>query len=94
MGDNKWLEKARAKARALGVTRLERSPVAGKKLRAFVDGKAVDFGDASFEDFLTHGDSARRADYRRRHGAIRTKSGKRAVDIRGTPAWLSYNVLW
>ena len=41
-----------------------------------------------------HGDSRRRADYRRRHGAQRCEDGTPCVERLYSPAWFSYNFLW
>lgn len=57
-------------------------------------GKKINFGSRGMQDYLDHKDSKRREAYRKRHSAIKTKSGKRAIDIKGSPAWLSFNLLW
>ena len=41
-----------------------------------------------------HGDPARRASYRRRHGAQKCKDGTLCVKRRYSPAWFSYHFLW
>ena len=41
-----------------------------------------------------HGDSRRRADYRRRHGAQRCEDGTPCVERLYSPARFSYNFLW
>ena len=41
-----------------------------------------------------HNDSRRRKNYRKRHSAILTKSGKPAYQVKYSPSWFSYHFLW
>jgi hypothetical protein len=75
----------------------------GKKLMVEVQGKTIHFGNTSYQHYKdktgiwsskNHNDSKRRASYRARHGAIKLKSGKRAVDDPTKPAYHSWHVLW
>lgn len=43
---------------------------------------------------MDHLDKKRRENYRKRHGAILTSTGKRAVDVKYSPAWFAWNYLW
>ncbi len=83
--------------------RFVRGPGNYKYTAVLSDGRRVNFGDRRYQHFkdriglwrsLDHGDRKRRANYRRRHGAIRTSDGKRAVDVKHSPAWFSYRYLW
>ena len=65
-----------------------------KKYYLLLDGEKIYFGASGYEDFLDHGDVFRRELYRKRHGAIFTKNGIRAIDIKYSPAYLSYYLLW
>ena len=65
--------------------------------------KRVNFGDKRYEQYhdkiglyskLDHNDKVRRANYRKRHSAIRKKDGRRAIDVKYSPAWFSYHYLW
>ena len=67
------------------------------------DGRRVSFGDRRYQHYkdriglwkaLDHNDRKRRANYRKRHAAIRTNDGRRAIDIKYSPAWFSYRYLW
>lgn len=58
------------------------------------DGKKINFGAKGMSDYLEHKDKKRREAYIKRHSAIKTKNGKRAIDIKGSPSWLSLNLLW
>ncbi len=53
--------------------------------------KSMGGGQWSHKD---HHDSTRRASYRARHGAIKTKSGGLAYKKQYSPAWFSYYYLW
>lgn len=41
-----------------------------------------------------HGDASRRAAYRARHGGVKTSKGKKAVNVKYSPAWFSLKYLW
>jgi hypothetical protein len=41
-----------------------------------------------------HGDKDRRKNYRARHKGMLTKSGKKAIAVKYSPAWFSYYYLW
>lgn len=57
-------------------------------------GKVVNFGQIGYEDYLDHRDKVRRANYRKRASGLILKSGKRAIDVKGSAAYLSYHLLW
>ena len=72
-------------------------------------GKKVSFGAKGYEHYKDwvpkrlggkrwshkdHMDSKRRKNYRRRHGSIRLKDGRKAVNVKYSPAWFSYWYLW
>lgn len=67
-----------------------------KKFAAIFPGAArpVYFGAKGYSDFLQHRDERRRASYRARAAGARLADGSRAIDRYGSPAWLSYNLLW
>lgn len=81
-----------------------------KKYTAILpDGKRVNFGDRRYQHYKDvvpkrlgggiwskkdHLDRERRKNYRRRHGALKCKNGKKCISIRYSPAWFSYYFLW
>lgn len=70
------------------LSRVMRSPLATKKLRAvWADGTHTDFGAAGYSDYTLHKDAARRARYRTRHARDR-------LDDPRTPGALSWYLLW
>ena len=65
--------------------------------------KTVPFGHQKYQHYhdkiglysrLDHNDPERRRRYRQRHSAIKLKNGKRAIDVKYSPAWFSYHYLW
>jgi len=79
----------------------------GKKLMVVVEKggkkKTIHFGDNSMQQFKDktgiwkskdHGDSARRKNYRSRHGGILKKDGSKAINDPMSPAYHSYRILW
>jgi len=95
--DNPHLEAVRARARELfpGMVVVP-AMSATKKYAAVFPGvlRPVYFGQRGAEDYLSHGDEERRASYRARAEGQLRSDGRRAIDVIGSPAWLSYNLLW
>lgn len=56
--------------------------------------RLLHFGDSTMSDYTKHGSAKRRASYKARHGAIKTKSGKPAHKDKLQAAYWSWNVLW
>lgn len=80
-----------------------------KYIAIFPDGKRVAFGDRRYEHYrdqvprdlggqrwkhLDHEDEQRRWSYRRRHSAIKDKSGVPYHEKRYSPSWFSWYFLW
>ena len=82
------------KARRLGATELRPSWRAGKKYAVLYGGSWIHFGATGYQDFTEHKDPARRANYRRRHGAIKVKDGRLAYTVPTSPAFWSWHLLW
>lgn len=84
----------------------ERARNPNKKYRAVLaDGSGVEFGSSKYQHYedrtplklyshLDHKDKIRRYNYRQRHGAIMTKTGIPAINVKYSPAWFSYYYLW
>lgn len=56
--------------------------------------KIIEFGARGYSDYTKHEDPERRKNYHKRHGAIRLKNGKRAVDDKFQAAYWSAKKLW
>jgi hypothetical protein len=65
--------------------------------------RIVQFGDKRYQHYkdkiglfthLDHNDPVRRRSYRIRHGSIKLKNGRRAIDVKYSPAWFSWHFLW
>jgi len=82
------------RALRLGATELRPSARKGKKWAVLYQGKYIHFGATGYEDYTQHKDPARRANYRRRHGAIKLKDGRLAYTVKSSPAFWSWNLLW
>ena len=90
-------------------TRFEKAAGIAKYVAALPDGRRIAFGDSRYEHFRDavpkslggkiwsskdHLDTARRKAYRSRAEGQRTATGKRAIDVKFSPAWFSYHFLW
>lgn len=73
------------------------------------DGTKVNFGHRDYQQYRDsvpknmgggiwshkdHNDQARRDNYRSRHSGVKTKSGKKAYQVKYSPSWFSYHFLW
>lgn len=83
-----------ARARELGADDLQPSWRKTKKWAVLYQGRWVHFGALGYSDFTQHKDPVRRADYRRRHGAILTKKGVPAHKVKSQAAYWSWTLLW
>ena len=82
------------RARQLGATALRRSWRQGKKFAILYEGRWIHFGSTKYDDYTVHRDEKRRASYRARHGAIKTKDGRLARTVKTSPAYWSWELLW
>ena len=88
------MDSLQRKALRLGGSELRPSRRATKKWAVLYEGKWINFGATGYQDFTDHRDPARRANYRRRHGAIKLKDGRLAYTVPTSPAFWSYNLHW
>jgi hypothetical protein len=88
--------RARARELAPGVVIVPAPEGSPKKYAAVFPGvrRPVYFGARGYSDFVAHRDERRRAAYRARAEGARLADGTRAIDRYGSPAWLSYYLLW
>ena len=88
--------RARARELAPGVAIVPAPETSPKKYAAIFPGaqRPVYFGARGYSDYVEHRDERRRASYRARAAGARLADGTRAIDRYGSPAWLSYNLLW
>ena len=82
------------KARLLGASELRTSWRQGKKFAVNYQGKWIHFGAVGYEDFTTHRDLTRRANYRKRHSAVRLKDGRLAYQVKTSPSFWAWHLLW
>lgn len=67
----------------------------GKKLRlTLMDGSRIDFGAKGSQTYLEGASEAKKRAFQSRHSKIRLKDGSRAIDMKYSPAWLSWHILW
>lgn len=83
----KSAEKALQKSYGKSVELLESTRKDKKFMVISPEGKRVHFGQKGYQDWLTHRDPKRRANFR-------SRNAKWADAEKWTPAHLSYNVLW
>lgn len=65
-----------------------------KKLMLNMDGKIIHFGAKGSNTYIEGAPIEKRNAYRARHQKIFLKDGRRAIDVKYSPAWLSYYILW
>lgn len=92
-----------------GIEKFVRGPKQYKYTAILKNGTKVNFGHKSYQQYKdsvpvsmggglytskNHGDEKRRASYKARHSGVKTKGGKRAIDVVHSPSWFSYHFLW
>jgi hypothetical protein len=65
-----------------------------KKIKVVIDGKTIHFGEKYSTSYLEGAPEHVRDAYRARHSKIFLKDGRQAVNVKYTPAYLSYWILW
>lgn len=86
MSINYDLKKAQENAKKIGFT-VKPSTRKSKKLDVYKDEKKIaSIGDPRYADFTKHGDEKRRERYHSRF--------KRCIDVKDSPCYLSYYILW
>lgn len=58
------------------------------------EGKLIHFGAENSTTFLEGASKEKRKSYRARHSKIILKDGRRAIDVKYSPAFLSWHLLW
>jgi len=58
------------------------------------NGKKIHFGDDRYEDYLTHQDTKRRTQYRKRASKIKDKKGNLTYKDKNSANFWSYQLLW
>jgi hypothetical protein len=88
------MESLKQQAIKLGATDLKVSTRKGKKYMVKYDNKWIHFGASGYQDYTTHKDEKRRANYRARHSKIKLKDGRLAYKVKTQASYWSYNLTW
>lgn len=90
------LNKVKAKAKKLKIEgEIYLSDRKNKKLKILTpSNKWVHFGAKNSTTFIEGASEKKRNSYRARHSKIILKDGRRAIDVKYSPAFLSWNLLW
>eukprot|EP00050_Salpingoeca_kvevrii_P004170 m.245166 g.245166 ORF g.245166 m.245166 type:complete len:100 (-) comp10956_c1_seq5:301-600(-) len=89
------LRAVRARAAEHGL-KVQLSPRKGKRFMFSVPGtgRTTHFGSDTHENYLVHGDERRRQNFRRRMEGILDGEGNAAYEVKYSPAWAAYWLLW
>lgn len=99
----KYINKVKARIRRLGLdpTRLSISNRKDKKyMYELPNNKKIHFGAYGLNDYVMYlhdGNpeaNIRRKAYQSRHEKVMLKNGVKAIDVKFSPAWFSWHVLW
>lgn len=90
------LADARKKAKALKIVGTLQLATNEKKKLVLIrpNGPSVNFGLKGSKTFLEGASEQKKSAYLARHNKILLKDGRRAVDVKYSPAWLSKRILW
>lgn len=65
-----------------------------KKIMVIIDGRKIHFGAKNSNTFIEGANKQKRDAFKARHSKVLLKDGSRAIDLKYSPAWFSYYVLW
>lgn len=88
------MKKLYTRALKRGAKDFKKSTRKGKKWMVLYNSNWVHFGAKGMSDYTIHQDKERRKRYRKRHGAITDKTGKKAYLNKNNPAYWSWFLLW
>lgn len=88
------MDQLRKKAIKLGASDLVESTRKNKKYTVVYEGKEIHFGDSRYQDWRSHKDPIRRANYLKRARGIRDKDGKLTYKDPTKANFWSINLLW
>jgi len=80
--------------RKLGATDLQKSTRKNKRFMVEYQGRLIHFGSATGSTFGDHGDEKKRKAWRARHSKIKLKDGRLAHQVKGTPSYFAWHLLW
>ena len=91
-----FLNKVEEKMRQLRIPfeSIELSNRPDKRIKVVIDGNTIHFGSKHGFTFLDGASEETRNHYRARHSKLMLRDGRRAIDVKYSPAYLSWHVLW
>ncbi len=88
------IQRLQKKAMNLGATDFGRSKAKGKKFYVIYNNRRVNFGADGYSDFTKHKDVGRQRAWWARHSKIKDKQGRRVINDKTSPSYLSARLLW
>jgi len=88
------MEGLEKKAFDLGATEFGKSKRKDKKYYVVYQGKKINFGSASGQTFLDHGDEKKKENWKKRHSKIVDKDGVPFYTKKNSAEHWSYYLLW
>ena len=88
------MEGLEKKALDLGATEFGRSKRKDKKYYVVYQGKKINFGSASGQTFLDHGDEKKKENWKARHSKIKDKDGVPFYTKKTSAEFWSTHILW
>jgi hypothetical protein len=90
------LEKIKRRMDDLNVPyqKVELSNLKEKKIKVVINNRIIHFGNKNSHTFIEGASEKVRDAYRARHSRIMLANGRRAIDVKYSPAWLSWFLLW
>lgn len=83
-----YIEKAQAKAKSLGIEIFPAEKGSIKKFYTYYNQRKIYFGDSRFDDYLIHGNEARRELFHQRF------RGSKFYNDKNSPLYYSQQILW
>lgn len=88
------MDALKEKAIKLGATDFGNSKRKDKKYFVVYEGKKINFGSATGQTFLDHGDEKKKENWKARHSKIKDKDGVPFYTKKNSAEFWSTNILW
>ena len=88
------MDTLKEKAIKLGATDFGNSKRKDKKYFVVYEGKKINFGSATGQTFLDHGDEKKKENWKARHSKIKDKDGVPFYTKKNSAEFWSTNILW
>ena len=87
-------DELRKKAKSLGVTQFGKSCMKNKRYYVIYNNKTINFGSDVGRTFIDHNNIDKKKAWYARHSKILNKKNQKVINLKSSPSYWSYRILW